>query len=152
METTQTNEDKSLLIDWTARQHLSEAAKWARFMSIVGFIGCCLLLVIGLFAAAFLSLGNPLRNVDYSSRYSARPFAGFVYLIGSVLFFFRCLYLYRFADKMKAALVSDDQELINASFLNLKKMYRYTGILTIVIICLYAMFFFALVIGVMNRV
>jgi Family of unknown function (DUF5362) len=42
------------------------------------------------------------------------------------------LFLFRFASKMKAALYNTDQESLNASFMNLKVLYRFMGIITII--------------------
>jgi hypothetical protein len=42
------------------------------------------------------------------------------------------LFLYRFSSKMKVALYSTDQDNLNASFLNLKNLYKMMGILTII--------------------
>jgi len=50
----------------------------------------------------------------------------------AVVNFFLALFLYRFAQKMKIALQTSDQLSLNESFLNLKKLYKFAGILTIV--------------------
>jgi len=40
--------------------------------------------------------------------------------------------MFRFANQMKTALYGNDQEDLNASFQNLKKYFRYVGIITII--------------------
>ena len=54
------------------------------------------------------------------------------YIICAVIAFFPYYFLLRFANKMKAALISNDQETLNSSFQNLKILYRYMGILMII--------------------
>jgi len=58
----------------------------------------------------------------------------------AVIYFFPCLFLLRFANHMKNALNTDDQVTLNTSFQNLKIMFRYVGIVTIIIISLYILF------------
>jgi hypothetical protein len=40
--------------------------------------------------------------------------------------------MFRFASQMKTALYSNDQESLNTSFQNLKRYFRYLGIITII--------------------
>jgi hypothetical protein len=64
-----------------------------------------------------------------------------VYLICALLFFFPCLYLYRFSVKMKLALASVSQENFDTSLQNLKSLLKFYGILTIVMLSIYALIF-----------
>jgi uncharacterized membrane protein (DUF485 family) len=54
------------------------------------------------------------------------------------LYFFPCLFLFRFASKMKHALAANDQAQLNTSFQNLKSLFRFVGILTIIFLAFYA--------------
>ena len=123
-----------LSIDPSSKQHLTEAAKWARFLAIVGFVCLGLLILSGLFASLMFS-----RFQD-TSRFSSRAFGGgymgaasaIMYIIMAVIYFFPLLYLLRFANAMRAALTADDQERLMLSFQNLKACFRYVGIITII--------------------
>ena len=75
----------------------------------------------------------------YDSTYSTNSLknimgAGMIifYIVCAVIAFFPYYFLLRFANKMKAALVSNDQDSLNGSFQNLKILYRYMGILMII--------------------
>ena len=49
---TEQNQETSLFgfgIDQSSRAHFSEAAKWAKFLAIVGFVLCGLIVVIAFF-------------------------------------------------------------------------------------------------------
>jgi hypothetical protein len=61
------------------------------------------------------------------------------YLIFAALWFFPCLYLYRFATQMQQAIQSNEQLKIQQSLRNLKSYFRFVGILFIVILSLYAL-------------
>ncbi|MBS1611091.1 MAG: hypothetical protein JSS70_20525, partial [Bacteroidetes bacterium] len=61
-----------------------------------------------------------------------------IYILIAAVYFFPCLFLFHFANKMKTALAANDQELLNTSFQNLKKLFRFMGILTIICLALFA--------------
>ena len=140
-----------LSIDPAAKAQLSEAARWARFLSIVGFIVIGLIVLIGIFAGSLISsmMSSGVGNNPVGGAASGiwGSFLIIVYILVAALYFFPCLFLYRFATKMKVALASDDQESLNTSFQNLKKLLRFIGILTIIVLAFYAI---ALVFGLLG--
>lgn len=150
---TEQNQDTSLFgfgLDQSARAHLSEAAKWAKFLAIVGFVMCGLIVVIAFFVGSFLAMMTNSYNDGYSS--TARLTGGMgavvtIFYIGiAILFFFPYLFLFRFATRMKTALNTNDQLTLNTSFQNLKIMFRYVGILTIIMLSFYALAILMLII------
>ena len=147
-EQQQQNSLFNLNFDQAIRTHLSEAAKWGKFLAIFGFIICGLIIVAGLFMAA-----NVNELTSTSRRYSMYDdgaalqgmgaMMAVIYIILAAIYFFPCLFLLRFSNKMKAALQTDDQAMLTASFQNLKVMFRFVGILTIIIIAFYLLAFIA---------
>ena len=140
------NQDQSLFgfgIDQSSKSHLAEAAKWAKFLAIVGFVMCGLIVVIAVFADSIVALISNPYNDGYSS--SARlaegtgVFVAVFYIGFAIVFFFPYLFLLRFANRMRSALNTNDQLTLNSSFQNLKIMFRYVGILTIVLLSFYAL-------------
>jgi len=142
-----------LHIDQQSSAYLSEAAKWAKFLSIVGFIGCGIIAIIAFFAGTILSsvFGRAATMPDGESVAALSAVSGIfltiIYLGVAVLFFFRCFYLYKFAVKAQAAIKNNDQEQLVESFKNLKTLYKYIGILTIIVLGLYALALIFFVIG-----
>jgi hypothetical protein len=136
-------------IDDTTRIHLAETAKWAKFLSIVGFIMCGLIVIVSFFAGTIFSTSMNRYN-EYND---GAGFAGLgivvtiLYLAIGVLYFFPCLFLFRFANQMTAALNTNEQLSLNNSFQNLKRMFRFMGILTIVVISLYILVFIFGIVG-----
>jgi len=126
-------------IDQFSRSHLWEAAKWAKFLAIVGFIMCALGAIAGIYVGSVFSSTSPYER-EYGS---ASVFAGLgifvsIFYVGlAIVWFFACLFLLRFANHMKNALNTDDQATLNSSFQNLKITFRYVGIVTIIVISLY---------------
>lgn len=130
-------------IDPTSRAHLAEAAKWAKFLAIVGFVVCGLIVIIGIFFGSFLSMMSGVYGDEYRGSSAVTSgigaFMAVVYIGMAILFFFPYLFLFRFANGMKSALNTNDQLTLNSSFQNLKIMFRYVGILTIVLLSFYAL-------------
>ena len=141
------NQNKSLFglnIDPAGKSHLAEAARWARFLSIVGFVVIGLIVLVGIFAGSIMSsMSKSFGDNDLGpgARMSGGIMGSFlliIYICVAALYFFPCLFLYRFATKMKTALAADDQETLNTSFQNLKKLFRFVGIMTIIVLAFYA--------------
>jgi hypothetical protein len=149
MEQEQSHELFSLHIDPLTKSHLWETARWAKFLSIVGFVLCALIIVGGLF---FGSLFSTFSNRSEMYEGGINPTGlgvtmVFVYIIVAVVYFFPCLFLYRFSTKMKIALNGNAQEQLNLAFQNLKSLFKYVGIITIIMLALYGL---AIVIGLLG--
>ena len=144
MDSSQNTSLFGLSIDASSKAHLTVAAKWAKFLAIIGFIVCGLVVIMGIFAGSLVSVFSS----PYSEFGGRCTFAGLgalaavFYLLIALLYFFPCLFLFNFAVKMKAALIADDQDTLNISFQNLKKTFRFLGVVTIVILSIYLLIFF----------
>jgi hypothetical protein len=152
MDQNQTSSLFNLSVDQTGRAHLAETARWAKFLAIIGFIMCGLIVLIGLFFGSIFSLfTSPYSNSPYNDL-SVRG-SGFgaimavYYIVIALIYFFPCLFLYRFANKMKTALASNEQDVLNTSFQNLKASFRYVGIVTIIFL---AFFILAFIVGILG--
>ena len=128
-----------LSIDATGKNHLLDAAKWARFLSIVGFIFITLFALLLIFFGAFFFQNFLQQDPNFSDPEIGAPAARTAavamiayYVIIFILVFLAYLFLYRFASNMRKALATNDQDSLNRSFMYLKVLYRYWGILTII--------------------
>ena len=106
------------------RQYWEQTSKWALFFAILLFIIFGLISLIGLFAAM---------------AGGASGLFGGIFIVGiyAAIIFFPGLYYYRFSTQLKQALNTDDNSLLDLAFINLKRYYRYVGILVIAVIALY---------------
>jgi hypothetical protein len=128
-------------IDPTSKLHLAEAARWAKFLAVIGFIMCAFIILFGILAATGIGVFTSMYGNRYDGGQDVNV-AGLgaamaaMYIIftavAAVIYFFPYLFLFRFANHMKSALASNDQNALNTSFQNLKKLFRYVGILTII--------------------
>jgi magnesium-transporting ATPase (P-type) len=134
------NQNPSLFglnVDATGQSHLGEAARWGKFLAIVGMVMCVLIVVFGIIAAtAISSLDNSFRRSGFGD--SPYDSAGMgvtmvvTYIFIAVIYFFPCMFMLRFSNHMQNALKANDLNSLNESFKNLKVTFRYMGILTII--------------------
>ena len=143
----------SLTIDPDTKAHLSETARWARFLAIVGMVFIALAAVGVLFFSYTLSMMGGNFDNEVGGSYPTSMFPGFgigmaiFYFLLLLIWFFPILYLLRFANRMKTALNGNDQQALNVSFQNLKSCFRFVGIITIIILAFYAI---AIIFGVIG--
>jgi hypothetical protein len=127
-------------VDQAIKSHLAETAKWGKFLAIVGFIMCGIILIAGIVTAANI---DSFTGKYGSGIYEQQSMQGLgigmivVYIVIAILYFFPCLYLLRFSNKMKTAIAANDQVNLTEGFRNLKVLFRYVGILTIIMLCIY---------------
>jgi hypothetical protein len=130
-----------LSIDHESSSYLTETARWAKFLAIVGFVTCGLLAVASFFIGSLLARS---ASTTYGSE-GAGAIAGAgglitaVYLAIAVLYFFPCLFLYQFSVRLKAALIDNDQVKLNQSLKSQKSLFKFVGILTIIALGFYAL-------------
>jgi hypothetical protein len=129
-----------LQVDQQSISYLGETARWAKFLSIVGFALCGVMIIFAVFAGSILSTFSRLgSNADAltSTMGLGGSFVSLVYIVIALLYFFPCLYLFNFSVKMQTALRNNDQANLNHSFSNLKSCFKFVGILTIVFLSFY---------------
>ncbi|NDP26725.1 MAG: hypothetical protein GZ087_04760 [Flavobacterium sp.] len=148
-------EEFELQLNESAKGFLKETAKWAYFLSILGFIGIGFIVLAAFFAGAlFAFLGNLNREMANVGLMGG-GFISALYLVIAALYFFPIYYLHKFASNAKVALKNNDSETLANSFEYLKSHYKFIGILALITLCFYALiilgvFIFALTVG-LNR-
>ena len=132
-----------LNIDGVSKTFLAESARWGKFLAIIGFIVCGLVVIVGIFMASTASqINNTFSQYGGESGFTGLgTMMAVLYIIIALIYFFPCLYLFRFSNFMKVALATDDQANLIASFRNLKSMFKFVGIFTIILLSLYALAF-----------
>jgi hypothetical protein len=137
----------TLQIDHQASSFLGETARWAKFLAILGFIGCGLLVLFAIFFGTIISYFGRFGGGTTQLAAGMGAFVSVFYILIALLYFFPCLYLFNFASKMQVAIQSNDQERLNESLKNLKSHFRFIGILTIVWLGLSLLVFLLSIIG-----
>lgn len=120
----------------TAYFYMAEARKWAKLLSIIGFIG------LGLMVISSFGIGAMIDRI-YAYQMESPPLSGsfFVifYLIMALIAFIPVWYLYKFSVSLGKALDNGLEEDMTSSFRFLKSHYKYLGILTIIMIAFSAL-------------
>lgn len=131
----------------TGLKWLNDAARWARFIAIMGFIFIGFMVLAGIIIGPVLSYMNqdmmmPAGNTQLSSSWFA-----LLYIIMSALYFFPIYFLYQFSNKTIIAYKAQDEEMLNASLVYLKRHFKFIGILIIIMIALYILIFAGVIIA-----
>jgi len=132
MENTELSK-KEMVFTIDIKKNLLETAQWSKFIAIISYIGMVMMLFFGLL---FL-IGNSLLG----SYFKTIPVfvMGLIYIIMAIVYFFPTTYLYRFSKKIKQGVLADDEVVLSDGFKNMKKLSRFTGILIIAMLSIYAL-------------
>lgn len=117
-----------------AQGFLREAARWAKFLSILGFIGLGFMLIGGLI---MLAAGGAADSVARGALPFPMTMIGVIYLLIALMYFFPVYYLYKFASNAKYAVISQNAGMLTESMKFLKSHYKFIGIFTIVLFVTY---------------
>ncbi|HYE53338.1 MAG TPA: DUF5362 family protein [Chitinophagaceae bacterium] len=131
-----------LHVDQQSNAYLHETARWAKFLAIVGFIACAFIVLAGIFAGSIMSsMGDGFGMAGLGVG------AAIMYILIALLWFFPCLFLYRFAVRTQVALRNNEQQNLTAGLANLKSYFKFVGILTIIFISIYLLIFIFAMLG-----
>lgn len=129
------NTRTELQLDSAGQGYLKEIAKWAKFLSIVGFVSVGLMILFSLFLGTIYSSMIPgYKEIPGFPMWTLSAF----YILISILYIIPVLYLYRFATKVQIALIEDNEFELTTALENLKSLFKFVGIATIIFIGLYA--------------
>lgn len=112
----------------TSNDYLKKTAPWMKFVSIVGFIMCGIMVV-----AAFvmmLTLGNAFSGSN------AGVGVGILYLIGAVIFFFINRFLFLYADGINKVYKLNEHNALEIAFKMQKNYWKFVGIILIIYLSL----------------
>lgn len=142
---------EALEINTASKGYLLEIARWAKLFAILGFILTGFIVFISLFMGSIMRLladlsamaptidGN--ENPIHAMGSGISTLVVIVYLLMALLYFFPSYYLYKFAAKMKLGLVQDDGLNVEEGFKNLKSVFKFWGICTVIFLSIYAFMF-----------
>jgi Family of unknown function (DUF5362) len=136
----------SIEVDEEGKSILLEMVRWTKFLAIISFV-----------MLAIMMLGGFAMGAVFQSAMSQNPaLAGIssvaiilYYLVLGAIILYPALLLYRYSIRMKDALQTASKEKFNQAIRYLKNVFQYNGILIIIGLCLYAVFFIFTIIGVM---
>ncbi|MEE1943620.1 hypothetical protein VRU48_00785 [Pedobacter sp. KR3-3] len=133
-----------LIVSEEMRSYLYEMAKWATFLAIVGFV------FTGLMVVSAFTIGAAVgTNPELASLKSIAALGGagltLVCLLYAFAIFYPSLLLFKYASRAKLGVLYGDQNSLNEALLRLKSLFKYWGIMTIVLIGFYIIALFSTV-------
>lgn len=148
-----------LEINTTSKGYLLEVAKWSKLFAVLGFALTGLIVLASLFMGSLVNLVGSLAQMGPTIEGTESPFdkmgssltimVTFFYLLFAVLYFFPSFYLYKFSIKMKIGLLHDDQFNVEEGFKNLKSVFKFWGIITVLLLAFYM---FSFIVGILSTV
>ena len=122
----------------SSNDYLKKTAPWMKFVSIVGFIMCGIMVIAGF--VMMLNSGNTFSGSNKGIG------AGFLYLVGAVIFFIINRFLFLYANGVNKVYKLNDYDALETAFKMQKNFWKIVGIFFIIYISLIAiaMVFFAL--------
>jgi predicted lysophospholipase L1 biosynthesis ABC-type transport system permease subunit len=127
----QENVEESLLemhLDYDGGNILRETVRWSRFLSIVGFVGA------GLFILVMALLGNTLMTIYSRMLPGIEAFAGIIIVAFLLLFGIlgvMAWMLYRFSSLTRKGIEMQDQAIFTQGLKSLKVYFLISGIFAI---------------------
>lgn len=117
--------------------YLLKTAKWAKFLAILGFIVCGLLILGGILMSFVLDmLSDDMIPLDM-------PFSpkvlSFIYILIAAVYLIPVIFLNSFSNNAIKAANTPSTENMTTSMRNLKNLFVFVGISTVVILALYTL-------------
>lgn len=139
METSENNtsNESNLSFSPEISYYLTICAKWGKFLAIMGYIGMGFMILAGF----FMMIAMPFSEQSADFKFPT-GLIGVLYLLIGIIYFFPVTFLFRFSEKTRQGLITQNINTLTSGFANLKSLFKFMGILTIVMIAIYILFLF----------
>lgn len=117
-----------ITINVDIKKHLLETAQWSKFLAVFCYIGMAFFLCMGL----IMFIGFPFME-SYLKNVPLYLF-GIGYMVLGIIYYFPSTFMYKFAKQIKQGVLNDDETILSDGFNNLKKLYRFSGIMAIALL------------------
>jgi len=109
--------------------YLKEASPWLKFVGILGFISCGLI-VLGSIVVIIFSIAATALLSEFGDFpiWLIAP----LYLAMGALLFFPSLFTYNFGEKIRKFMFSNSEEDLEEAFKNNKSLWKFYGIMCII--------------------
>jgi hypothetical protein len=127
-------DDQSILelqVDQTASKNLSEVSRWAKFLSITGFVfmGCMLIVFIAMRSQIASTLSQVIPG--FADVNSLGVLVAFFIIIAGIVFLLM-YFLFRGSILIKKGIETKSQDMFNNGLASLKAYFMMYGILAII--------------------
>jgi hypothetical protein len=123
---------------------LAKIKRWTKFLSVLSYVGAVLMVIVGVVMGVFSS---NLSGVEDTLGIIPGPLFALIYLAGAALYYFSGKYLGDMAQSSDMAILSSEANHIESLISHTAKLFSFWGIVTAVVIGLYALFFVLALVG-----
>lgn len=134
----------TLIVTEDIRSYMYETARWAKFLSIVGFLTTGFLIMIAFSASAFESALSQTPGGQQMAELGSTVLM-VIMLLTALLYFYPSLMLFKYATAAKTAVLYEEQDSLVLAMAKMKSFFKFWAILTIVMIAFYVLSIFAAV-------
>jgi len=134
-------EENELKINELTKMYLTTIYKWAKFFAVMTFIVSGIMFL----AALFMIAAGGIRH-DLFGGFGFSSMFGLLYIIIAAIYILPGIFLNNFSSKLKNAILYTNNNELQEAFKNLKSLFKFFGILTIVFISLYILIFIVAII------
>jgi hypothetical protein len=122
--------------------YLKGAAPWLRFLGIIGFIGCGILVVSGL--VMLIAMPSFIQDIAVLGSLAGASVGG-LYIVLGVVGFFPTRFIYCFGARIRNFLRNNSEQELEQAFKYNKSFWKFSGIVTIIYLAIIPI---AIVIGI----
>jgi len=134
-----------------SRAYLLETSRWTKFLAIMGFIATGIMVLAAFFMMAMGSTMGALAGSSASMMGGLMGVGmGMIYILVAAIYIYPVITLYKFSRNMKRGLQTNNNDLVTEAFRNQKNLYKFLGILMIILLAFYLMAFIFAGIGLMG--
>lgn len=141
------NQTPQLKVTEDMRSYIYDMAKWANFLGIVGVVISIFMLMGALVIGPTLKTNPELAKMMGQLGHIDGSILSVVFFIYALAFFYPSFLLVKYAAKAKQGVLYGDQHSLDEGFRKLKSLFKYFGVLTIIITGLYLMTIFGNLFG-----
>ena len=141
------HQEHSMVLTQEAQYYLQQAGKWAKFLGIMGFIGCGFLLLAAVFAGSLIGLMTKFSPTPNPALAIMGPTLGIVYFLMAVLFFFVNYNLFLFGSRVQQGVAYINNEMVTGALGKLKSFFKIKGIILIVVLSIYLLIIVCVIIA-----
>ena len=140
MENIEEKEQEVLIITEDIRSYIYETAKWCNFLSVVGFVFSAFMVMASFGVGSFMTVMNNTVGPENNPYAALGPGILTVFcLLFALMYFYPSLLLFKYANAAKKAVLFADQPTLSIAMSKMKSFFKFWGILTIVMLSLYAL-------------
>ncbi|MBP5677878.1 MAG: hypothetical protein J6W88_05215 [Bacteroidales bacterium] len=127
-------EERNLKLQSEVKRYVNSIRKWYKFFAIVSIVGMSLMVVFGTLMFVF---GNAITEAMAEQNASFNMPAwtiGVIYIVSAVVYVPIVIYLFKASHAARNAIAMNNNESARTFFRQSRNLWKYSGILTIVIL------------------